>query len=160
MQCRICDNLDNNSSITLYEQMYGTGEPFDYFTCGECGCLQIVHIPGDMSRHYPHHYYSFTPAVRNNRRPNLFRRMKYDYVFFRTGLLGRILAKLESESYKQYYCFQKVALNRASSILDVGCGSGRDLLKMQHFGFTSLKGVDPYISESINYGHGLTIDKK
>lgn len=139
--------------------MYGTGKPFDYFICDACNCLQIREVPADMFPYYPDGYYSFTPAEKDRRRPNLFRRMKYDYLFFKTGFIGRMMAGLEPDSYNQYRCFQNIALNRDSRILEVGCGSGRDLVKMRDFGFRHLKGIDPYLSETIDYGLGLTIDK-
>ena len=144
----------------LFEMMYGTREPYEYFTCGKCACLQIKDIPDDLSRHYPQNYYSYTPSGHRKNRPHMLSRLKFDYIFFRKGLPGRFLAGLKPEAYGQFRCFQKVPLHHQSRILDVGCGSGRDLIKMQELGFTHLKGIDPYIPEAIDYGQGLTIDKK
>lgn len=157
MRCRICDNSENNRPITLYEMMYGTREAFEYFTCGACNCLQIVDIPSDLSRHYPQDYYSYTPAGKNLRTPNLLSRKKFDAIFFGKGLLGRMLAGLKPEAYGQFRCFRKIPFNRQSRILDVGCGSGRDLVKMREHGFTNLIGIDPFLPESIDYGEGLSI---
>jgi SAM-dependent methyltransferase len=157
MKCRICGNSADNSPITLHEMMYGTQEPFEYFTCGACGCLQIADIPGDLSRYYPNDYYSYTPAGESCRKPGFLSRKKFDAIFFNTGFVGKMLNRLKPEAYTQFRCFQKVSLTRRSSILDVGCGSGRDLVKMREYGFSNLMGIDPYIPESIDYGQGLTI---
>ena len=159
MQCRICGNSENNRAITLYEMMYGTKEPFEYFTCSECGCLQIMEIPADLSRYYPQDYYSYTPSGTPLKRPNLFSRKKFDYIFFNKGLVGKLLSSFKSEVYGQFRCFRNVALSKQSSILDVGCGSGRDLVKMREHGFANLTGIDPYLPKSIDYGQGLVIHK-
>ncbi len=160
MNCRICDNSENNRPITLYEMMYGTREPFEYFFCGACGCLQIVDIPADLSQYYPQDYYSYTPSDKSLRRPNLFSRKKFEYIFFKKGLLGRLLSLFKPEVYGQFRCFRNVALSKQSSILDVGCGSGRELVKMREHGFTNLTGIDPYLPKSIDYGQGLIIHKR
>lgn len=47
-----------------------------------------------------------------------------------------------------------------SSILDVGCGDGQLLVKLDRFGFKNLTGIDPFISDTITYNDRLTIHKK
>ena len=57
-RCRICGAYHNNKTYTAKEMMYGTKEEFDYFICGNCGCMQIRKIPEDMGRYYKDNYYS------------------------------------------------------------------------------------------------------
>src|SRR6185503_4644963 len=47
-----------------------------------------------------------------------------------------------------------------SRILDVGCGAGGLLLKLQREGFRSLLGADPFIQADIDYGNGVKILKR
>jgi len=159
MRCRICDNTENNRSITLYEMMYGTREAFDYFTCGACACLQIAEVPADLSRFYPQDYYSYTPAGNDARTPGYFSRKKFEAIFFGTSFVGKLLDRLKPEAYSQFRCFRHIPMTRRSAVLDVGCGSGRDLVKMREHGFTNLTGIDPYIPASLDYGQGLVIHR-
>jgi SAM-dependent methyltransferase len=45
------------------------------------------------------------------------------------------------------------------AVLDVGCGSGRDLLALRNCGFSNLLGVDPFIKEPITYSGGVQVLK-
>ena len=45
-------------------------------------------------------------------------------------------------------------------ILDVGCGAGHLLSRLQRDGFRSLQGIDPYIAETLAYPGGLTVKKQ
>src|SRR6185503_2630804 len=47
-----------------------------------------------------------------------------------------------------------------SRILDVGCGAGGLLLKLQREGFRSLLGADPFIQADIDYGNGVRVLKR
>ena len=62
--CRICKNSEGNRDITLREKMFGTGEPFAYFQCAACGCLQIARIPDNLADYYGDGYYSFKQPAR------------------------------------------------------------------------------------------------
>jgi 2-polyprenyl-3-methyl-5-hydroxy-6-metoxy-1,4-benzoquinol methylase len=156
MKCKICGNAEHNRPITLYEFMYGTREPFEYFTCANCGCLQITSVPEDLAKYYPGDYYSYS-AAGPGRTPGFFSREKYRAIFFGKGLLGRGLDSAKPDANGEFRCFQRVQLHKQSRILDVGCGSGRSLVKMREHGFVNLMGVDPYLPETIDYGSGLMI---
>src|SRR5438270_8108508 len=60
--CRICGNGQDNRAYTAHEMHLGLGEPFEYFQCVQCGCLQIREVPQDLSKYYPQNYYSYRPA--------------------------------------------------------------------------------------------------
>ncbi len=59
VKCKICEWEGNAEFIKTREMMYGTREEFDYFICPECGCLQIVEIPEELSKYYASDYYSY-----------------------------------------------------------------------------------------------------
>ncbi len=48
----------------------------------------------------------------------------------------------------------------SSTILDVGCGGGELLLKLQQDGFRDLTGVDPFLDTTIDHGGDLVIHKR
>src|ERR1035441_659421 len=66
LACSICANVAGNSTYTVAEMMYGSGELFDYFECAECKCLQIAAVPDDLSRYYPSTYYRDRKSTRLN----------------------------------------------------------------------------------------------
>lgn len=47
--------------IETKEMFLGTREPFIYFECETCHCLQISQIPTDLYKYYTDSYYSFEP---------------------------------------------------------------------------------------------------
>ena len=55
---------------------------------------------------------------------------------------------------------KKSKINFDSAVLDVGCGAGKLLLRMQRDGFNNLTGIDPYIKEDINYRNGVKVFKR
>ncbi len=57
--CRICANPEGNTPWRCREKLFGWGDEFVYFQCGQCGCLQIAEVPKDLGRYYPSNYYSF-----------------------------------------------------------------------------------------------------
>lgn len=58
-KCRLCRAEGMFDSYLVREMMQNTGEEFEYFVCGECGCLQIAEIPLDLGKYYGKDYYSF-----------------------------------------------------------------------------------------------------
>jgi 2-polyprenyl-3-methyl-5-hydroxy-6-metoxy-1,4-benzoquinol methylase len=51
-------------------------------------------------------------------------------------------------------------VGRNSAVLDVGCGYGELLLRMQNDGFTNLTGLDPFIQATIRYDCGVVVHKQ
>lgn len=58
-KCRLCKSEGLFESYLVREMMQDTKEEFEYFVCGECGCLQIAKIPSDLGQYYGKDYYSF-----------------------------------------------------------------------------------------------------
>jgi SAM-dependent methyltransferase len=128
--------------------MYGSWEEFDYVECVSCGSLQIQKIPEDLSKFYSGEYYSFkTPRPRFGDRVKRFvRNERAKYGLFRRSLLGRLFMRIYGEP-GGYEWFRVAGVDFDSRVLDVGCGSGGFLRKMEEAGFRDLTGVDKFVGE-------------
>jgi len=69
-------------------------------------------------------------------------------------VLGLVSKRPEHFDWFRY----RVSLD--SRIVDIGCGAGGLLLKLQREGFRSLLGADPFIEADIDYGNGVRILKR
>lgn len=161
MICRICHNHRENPWLTVQEMEFGTAETFDYFQCPVCHCLQIAEIPGDMGRYYPENYFAFDTTGRLARHP--FRRFidsRRVTAYLRgDSLVGRMVSMV-SKPLDYLEWIDHAGVDTAGRILDVGCGSGRLLLRMGLGGFSRLLGIDPFIREDIRYPNGIVVLKK
>ena len=160
-RCAICGNKKNNNHFKLKEMMFGLLDEFDYLQCNKCECLQIVKIPKNLSDYYPKNYYSFEllDEIFLNKQPRKFLRdLKNNYSIFKKGLLGKFLNWIYPNS--AYDFLSNITLDKDSSILDVGCGTGMFLYGLKSLGFNNLKGIDPFIKEKIKYKNNLQIFKK
>jgi SAM-dependent methyltransferase len=159
MQCRICGNDQRNQRYVASEMMFGTKEPFDYFQCAACDCLQIDQYPADIAKHYPDGYYSYSKGDANG---SLFDRLKYHlrdrYEVSRRGRIGRYYSERSPNSILA--TLSPVLQDRRQHILDVGCGSGALLRTLRTIGFRRLTGVDPFIDSDIRMDKHFAIYKK
>jgi 2-polyprenyl-3-methyl-5-hydroxy-6-metoxy-1,4-benzoquinol methylase len=139
--------------------MFGLREPFTYFQCCHCSCLQIAEFPAGMERYYPDDYYIMNDSAGDQEGiPE----------WLHTMVGGPLISAMhplhpgdEQRLIKKaiLYYFQSVRLSRHSRILDVGCGRGSFLRALSKIGFTNLYGVDLYIKASITYDDGVTVCK-
>lgn len=135
--------------------MFGTGESFEYFECGECGCVQIEKVPEDLAKHYPSNYYS-QGELRLDRKPSALKKFKYEILspFFipARSAFGKALG------YKEFFNWLGLAkLKPDQKILDFGSGAGHLLKELYEHGFTNLLGVDPFLPKSTQYAPGFEV---
>jgi SAM-dependent methyltransferase len=160
--CLICETDDHHETFAVREMYFGTREMFDYFECSNCGAIQIVAIPDDMSKHYPSNYYSYSTAKRRKSNPLevALRRKRTQAWLGHPGVLGSLFASASRRRPEYLGWLTDIGISINSSILDVGSGSGQLLLKMQRDGFLRLRGIDPFNATPIDHGNGLCIDNK
>lgn len=150
--CKICNKEFDSERYTAEEIRFRLGHKFDYVKCRHCNCLQIVEIPKDLDDYYDvGKYYSL--QERDEKESNgLIRRMMRKYLLkYRMNgrnIVGRLMTKLDTGAFEWV---EPGMMTFNSSILDIGCGTGRTLLKLANSGFNNLQGIDPYIGEDISY---------
>lgn len=159
--CFACEQESNGTVFTAREMYFGTRERFAYFECPHCGTVQIVAVPADLARHYPPAYYSFNAATPKptSSIERYVRQVRTDAWLGNRGGIAVLLARL-SKRPRYLDWFDGLALRPDSRIVDVGCGSGDLLLKLQRDGFEHVRGLDPYIAADIDYANGVTVRKR
>jgi SAM-dependent methyltransferase len=158
--CRICHTQGDHPLFHPKEVILGTREEFEYFKCKNCGCLQITDIPEDLGQYYPQHYLSFknyAKILKNKPRRYLdSKRVSYNFGKFSIiGWLGKYVAKP-----LDYLNWMNISgCKPDDNVLDIGCGNGNLLLRMTTGGITHCEGIDPFVSQDIEYPNGLKIFK-
>lgn len=159
--CRICKTSADHPAYTVREMMMGTGEPFTYFQCERCQCLQIAEIPSDMGKYYPRDYYSYSTTSRDktdNPAVRWFRKLRNRCSVSDAGIGSAVIRSLFPN--RKLLPLLNLGLNHDSRILDVGCGSGWRLFALREAGFVNTLGIDPFIGSDIAYANGLKIMKR
>ena len=151
--CKVCNNIDGNELYQIKEMQLGLREMFTYMRCAKCGCMQILDIPADLGKYYSNeNYYSFNLGLDLNKKPDVLRRIKAEYLLFgKHKLLGSLL----SIGYKapDYYSWLRNAgVQYNDAILDAGTGNGSLLMSLYRIGFSNLTGIDPFIDKEQHYG--------
>lgn len=160
--CKICGNNLSNKTHIFKERMFGYNDEFKYIECKSCCCLQITTIPENLNKFYPKdQYFSLVnnKAAHFSALSSFFRKIQSNYLLFgENQFLGSLLC-LGYTVPDYYKWLKKIKATYESSILDVGCGSGKLLFQLHRLGFKNLSGVDPFIEENI-YENGVKIYKK
>jgi 2-polyprenyl-3-methyl-5-hydroxy-6-metoxy-1,4-benzoquinol methylase len=158
--CKICGNIHNNQLHRAKERLLGLLDEFAYLECANCYCLQIVETPSNLSRYYPTEYYSF-------RNPKFGLRLNPIVYFLKRSLLRHYLHKFDAIGAilslflpHPFPWMKPDLLNFNSSVLDIGCGSGRKILSMQRSGFKNLTGIDPFLEKDIQNDVNIKILKR
>jgi 2-polyprenyl-3-methyl-5-hydroxy-6-metoxy-1,4-benzoquinol methylase len=157
--CKICGNRNNNSIHIVKEMYFGFKDEFEYLECSNCGCLQIVTIPHDLSKYYPRNYRPYKVKAERSKWEKFRLRHMSIYWLKKRTIVGRILC-FGGKKPEYINWFEKIDIDFSMRILDVGCGSGRLLKKLCDSGFTNLTGVEPYIDNDTKYKDIVTIYKK
>jgi len=157
-KCIICGQSSNYKEYLIREMVFGTGDQFTYLECGNCGCLQIKVLPKDLNKYYPGDYYSFKrKRVSSLKTFFVSRRDRHSIGIH--DFVGKILTKYFPAPF--YLKFLKVINAKLDwKILDIGSGAGEKLLALNKIGFKNILGIDPNLSEDIEYNNGLKILKK
>lgn len=139
--------------------MFGLNDTFSYFQCSNCECLQIEEVPKDMSKYYPEDYYSQEdPKVHFEGLKNILIKIRDRYAVWGTGILGKQLSKYFPRPEFQF--FHSLKVTKETSIIDIGSGAGSMLYALKELGIENILGIDPYISQDLQYENGLIIQKK
>jgi len=157
-KCRICGNEEQNKTYQIKEMMFGYRDIFPYFQCSQCDCLQIESFPENIAKYYSDNYYSYQASSNRNKFKKLLAVLRNRYALFGVGAMGKILYAIAPDKRLRIFSFLSIKEN--TSILDVGCGSGRLLYALKEAGIKNLLGVDPFNEKDIQYENGLKIQKK
>ena len=148
MKCRICGSERAHKVHQAREMMYGTRDVHSYIECGDCGCLQIEHIPVDMGRYYGANYYSFNQPTKSHLRRWL-ASQRDRYAVLGSGVVGRILNSKSPTSQFDFLQPIQDSITEGTRVLDVGCGAGQLLRSLRSAGMTNVIGVDPFLDSDI-----------
>ncbi|HWA10115.1 MAG TPA: class I SAM-dependent methyltransferase [Opitutaceae bacterium] len=144
MECRACGREDSFRTFKVREMLFGWRHPAEYGECPHCASLQITVIPPNLGEYYPSDYYSLQAPPLRAKRPGLFRKAWAAWLLSGPG--GGAAASGMRRKYPFFHWCREAGCGLGARILDVGCGSGGLLRRMQRYGFSDLTGVDPYTS--------------
>ncbi len=162
IECRVCHKIGDYAIYTIREMMFGTKDPFEYFECSNCGCLQIKNPPTDLSKYYPQvGYKAFNTPQNITQNSFIFwakKKLSQLYLSTKINFLGENLSRKTAYDFIHILSYAKLKLT--SQILDVGAGSGKRLISLSKKGFTNLCGSDIFIEKDYHYQNGIKILKK
>ncbi|MHB8208586.1 class I SAM-dependent methyltransferase [Mucilaginibacter sp.] len=148
--CRICDQK-LNEQITIKEMQLGLREDFSYGVCSSCGCIQIMEVPADLEKYYPPYYGPFNTKVPLLKNLPPFKRMVRSI---------RMKQKYKKGNNATLNYLGRINASISAKILDIGCGNGELICSLYNYGFKNVEGVDKFLPEEIDYGHGVKVRKK
>jgi SAM-dependent methyltransferase len=124
--------------------LFGWRHVVEYGECPHCASIQIVTIPTNLGDYYPADYYSLLPPPARGKRPGLLRKAWAGWLLRFPG--AGVPAHMLRRKYPFFHWCRVAHCGLDARILDVGCGSGGLLRRMQRYGFNHLTGIDPYTS--------------
>lgn len=157
--CSICRFEGPHQEHSVREMMIGFRSTFTYSQCSNCGCLQLIDPPLTMENFYPNDYYSLKshhPQKGGLRK--WLKNRKNAYALWGNDSIGRLVNAIKPN--KSISLLTGLHLSKEHAILDVGCGTGLLLNDLKDLGFKNVKGIDPYIANTLQYSNGLVIEKK
>ncbi|HEX6924114.1 MAG TPA: class I SAM-dependent methyltransferase [Longimicrobiaceae bacterium] len=155
LECRVCGARGEHERFVAREMMFGRRDPFEYFACGSCGCLQIVEVPAGLSAHYPSDYYSFA-RPREGRVKRFLKRRRAVHLLEGRSAIGRVAARWFGVP-DLFAWIAVTGVQPDDEILDVGSGGGHLLLQLRDIGFRRLTGIDPYLRTEAGPAEGVRL---
>ena len=146
-ECKLCFN-ESDDIIEVEEMMFGFKTCFEYLYCDSCQSLSLINIPNNMVDYYPRNYYSFVKRSANKFK-NWISKSKSANTLGDFSIIGcsvRFLTGRNSNLKAIKICKPD---KNTSRILDIGCGDGFLLDKLNEQGFKKLFGIDPYLEKEI-----------
>jgi SAM-dependent methyltransferase len=136
--------------------MSGLREPFTYFECANCGCLQLLDVPKNLGRFYGNNYYSFDATQFSSSAWRSFGRklLTAGEVFRIPGLRAACRRRRGRSPHLESLAYLRPKPGMA--ILDVGCGDGNVLYLLRELGFRA-EGVDKFIPRHITDQYGIRV---
>ena len=156
LACAICDNRHGNRIYLAREMMLGLRDEFRYLECGNCGCVQLIDIPQDMSKYYPENYYSFAPA--GGLEAAVEDRWAA-YAHGKSNLTGWLVDLLVGP-HVAMTAIRRAHIPFDARVLDVGSGAGRLVLAMKRLGYRNVSGIDPHIKGDMRGSDGVVVLKR
>ncbi len=159
--CRVCRTPFSGDTFIAREMRLGTRDQFEYWECGQCGCVQILEVPENLDEYYPRGYFSFKPhhVLGRNLLGRALDRRRVRQALGADDWLGKMINRLlKPLDYVDWCRFAQIGID--ARVLDVGCGAGKLPLRMKLGGFKACAGVDPHIDADIEYAVGVHIYKK
>lgn len=155
--CQVCDS-NNLCTLHVKEEMYGLQNTFLYGECKNCGHLQLLDIPSDLSVYYPQTYYSYSNHQNlnnfKNRRRSLIRKTILNHPQIFTPIYQLIFKK-----YRIFWLYRLLGINKNSKTLDVGSGSGAHVLELRGASIKQALGLDLFVPTSIFFDNELLVQK-
>jgi SAM-dependent methyltransferase len=142
LHCRACASEAEFRIFSAREMLFGTRQRFEYGECPVCGSLQIRNIPQSLAEFYPSNYYSLQAPPVRRKTATVVRRLWARWLLRGPG--GGLAAQKIGRKAPFFHWCREAGCGLDSRILDVGCGNGWLLRRMQRYGFGQLFGVDPY----------------
>ncbi len=150
-KCLICYHENHGPVYQVKEMMFGMGEQFPYVQCNDCGTIQQLDPPEDLSSYYPDAYYSFSGLSLSSLQVRWMKRLRF-WLYLKSGL------SLFKPIYGDW--LERLNARKSDSIADIGCGNGQLLYEMYATGYRHLSGFDPFIKDTVQISSAFAIYKK
>lgn len=118
---------------------YNSDHSYNYFWCDVCKILWLDRSAIISYQQYDEQYYSFRYHRTILNRIKIFIKRLYFDCFFYFGLEFSFI-----NEYVLHRIFRRLKIDKKSSIIDVGCGSGRFIDMLMGFGYLNTVGIDPF----------------
>ncbi|WP_161491165.1 class I SAM-dependent methyltransferase [Polynucleobacter campilacus] len=136
--------------------MFKSEKFYDYFLCKTCNTLQIISNNNEDNSTYPNDYYSYKKT--DNRIKNFLIHQRDSYLMFGKNILGFFIQYFAKGP--DIIALASITSDKNAGILDIGCGSGAFIKRLNSLGFNNCVGVDPFIDKDIYDASGKLIVKK